>query len=188
MAKLVSNVYGDALFELALELDRIDEFTDEVKVIIDVLEENQDLSKMMCHPKIVKEDKIEVVENIFKGRVSDEIVGLMVMVIEKDHFKDMEAILNFYIDKVKEYKGIGVAYVKTPLELTSAQKKNVEKKLLDTTDYVSFEMHYEVEPDLIGGMVIRIGDRVVDSSVKTKIYELSKELSKIQLKVGETAP
>ena len=67
-------------------------------------------------------------------------------------------------------------------------KKNVEKKLLDTTDYVSFEMHYEVEPDLIGGMVIRIGDRVVDSSVRTKIYELSKELSKIQLKVGETAP
>ncbi len=188
MAKLVSNVYGDALFELALELDRIDEFTDEVNVIIDILEENKDLSKMMCHPKIVKEEKIEVVENIFKGRVSDEIVGLMVMVIEKDHFKDMEAVFNYYVDKVKEYKKIGVAKVQTPIELTDSQKKSVEKKLLDTTDYVSFEMHYEVEPDLIGGMVIRIGDRVVDSSVRTKIYELSKELSKIQLKVGETAP
>ena len=95
MAKLVSNVYGDALFELALELDRIDEFTEEVNGIIDVLEENKDLSKMMCHPKIVKEEKIEVVENIFKGRISDEIVGLMVMVIEKDHFKDMEAVFNY---------------------------------------------------------------------------------------------
>ena len=188
MAKLVSNVYGDALFDLAIEQDRIDDFSEEAKVIIEVLEENEDLSKMMCHPKIVKEEKIEVVENIFKGRVSDEIVGLMVMVIEKDHFKDMEAVFNYYVDKVKEYKGIGVAKVQTPMELTDAQKKSVEKKLLDTTDYVSFEMHYEVEPDLIGGMVIRIGDRVVDSSVKTKIYELSKELSKIQLKVGETAP
>ncbi len=100
----------------------------------------------------------------------------------------MEDIFEYYISRVKEYKNIGVAYIKTPSELTDTQKKNVEKKLLDTTDYVSFEMNYEVEPDLIGGMVIRIGDRVVDSSVKTKLYELSRQMSKIQLKVGETAP
>ncbi len=187
MAKLVSNVYGDALFELALQQDKIDEFNEEAKAIVETLQGNEDLSKMMCHPKIVKEEKIEVVENIFKGRVSDEIVGLMVMVIEKDHFKDMEDIFSYYIDQVKEYKNIGVAYVKSPMELSPAQKKSIEKKLLDTTDYVSFEMNYEVEPDLIGGLVIRIGDRVVDSSVKTKIYELSREMSKIQLKVGETA-
>ena len=123
MAKLVSNVYGDALFELALELDRIDEFTEEVNGIIDVLEENKDLSKMMCHPKIDKDEKTRVVENIFKGRVSDEIVGLMVMVIEKDHFKDMEDIFEYYISRVKEYKNIGVAYVKTPSELSDTQKK-----------------------------------------------------------------
>lgn len=188
MAKLVSNVYGDALFELAIETDRIDEFTEEVNSILDVLCQNEELSKMMSHPKIVKEEKIEVIENIFKGRITDEIVGLMVMVIEKDHFKDMEEIFTYYLNRVMEYKNIGIAYVKTPMELTDTQKSDVEKKLLETTDYVSFNMNYEVDPDLIGGMVIRIGDRVIDSSVKTKIYELSKELSKIQLKVGETAP
>ncbi len=188
MAKLVSKVYGDALFELAVESDRIDEFYEESEEIIKILEENSDLPKMMCHPKIDKEEKIEVVENIFKGRISDEIVGLMVMVIEKDHFKNMEDIFSYYIDSVKEYKNIGVAYVKSPMELSDKQKKEIEKKLLDTTDYVKFEMNYEIEPDLIGGLVIRIGDRIVDSSIKTKIYELSKTMSKIQLKVGETAP
>ena len=123
MAKLVSNVYGDALFDLSLEQDRIDDFSEEAKVIIEVLEENEDLSKMMCHPKIDKDEKTRVVENIFKGRVSDEIVGLMVMVIEKDHFKDMEDIFEYYISRVKEYKNIGVAYVKTPSELSDTQKK-----------------------------------------------------------------
>ena len=49
-------------------------------------------------------------------------------------------------------------------------------------------MHYEVDAAIIGGMVIRIKDRVVDSSIRTKIYGLSRELSKIQLKVGECAP
>ena len=58
------------------------------------------------------------------------------------------------------------------MELTDAQKEECREELLETTDYVSFEMHYKVDPDLIGGMVIRIGDRVVDSSVvKTKIYK-----------------
>ena len=49
-------------------------------------------------------------------------------------------------------------------------------------------MNYQVDPELIGGMVIRIKDRVIDSSVKTQISKLSHELSNIQLKVGECAP
>jgi F-type H+-transporting ATPase subunit delta len=49
-------------------------------------------------------------------------------------------------------------------------------------------MHYAVDSALIGGMVIRIGDRVVDSSVRTKLSALTRELSKIQLKAGECAP
>ena len=188
MAKLVSNVYGDALFELALQQDRIDDYDEEVKLVLETLRENEDLSVMMCHPNIDQDDKVAALENIYKGRISDELVGLMIMVVEKDHFKDMESILTYYIDRVKEYKKIGVAYVKSPMELSATQKKDIEKKLLDTTDYVSFEMNYEVEPELIGGLVIRIGDRVVDSSVKTKIYELSRKMSGVQLKVGETAP
>ena len=72
-------------------------------------------------------------------------------------------------------------------ELSDAQKAAVEKRLLETTKYVKFEMHYDVDSELIGGMVIRIGDRVVDSSVRTKLYDLTRELSKIQLKAGECA-
>ena len=64
----------------------------------------------------------------------------------------------------------------------------MEKRLLETTRYVAFEMNYQVDADLIGGMVIRIGDRVVDSSVRTKLDRMARELSKIQLKVGEGAP
>jgi F-type H+-transporting ATPase subunit delta len=97
-------------------------------------------------------------------------------------------VFAYFIDTVKEYRNIGTAYVTSAVELSAAQKKAVEKKLLATTKYVQFEMHYEVDAGLIGGMVIRIGDRVVDSSIKTKLYDLTRELSQIQLKVGECAP
>ena len=98
------------------------------------------------------------------------------------------AVFTYFIDEVKEYKNIGTAYVTSAMELSDAQKAAVEKRLLETTKYVKFEMHYDVDSELIGGMVIRIGDRVVDSSVRTKLYDLTRELSKIQLKAGECAP
>ena len=52
---------------------------------------------------------------------------------------------------------------------------------METTSYQSFEMHYETDPSLIGGMVIRIGDRVVDSSIKTRLENLSRQLYQIKL-------
>lgn len=188
MAKLVSNTYGDALFELAVEENRLDAMSEEVRAVIQAIQENPDLAGVMNHPKIDKENKVKLIEDIFKGRVSDELVGLMRMIVEKDHYKEIESVFAYFIDKVKEYKNIGTAYVTSAMELSDGQKAAVEKKLLETTKYVKFEMHYEVDAGLIGGMVIRIGDRVVDSSIKTKLYNLTRDLSKIQLKVGECAP
>ena len=188
MAKLVSKTYGDALFELALEENKIDSLQEEVGVVLDVLADNQDLIKIMNHPKVSKEEKVTLIEDIFKGRISMELTGLMHMLAEKGRYGEIDVVLNYFLDCVKEHKNIGTAYVSTAVELTDAQKKAVEKRLLETTKYVEFEMHYSVDTDLIGGMVIRIGDRVVDSSIKTKLYDLTRELSNIQLKVGECAP
>ena len=188
MAKLVSNIYGDALFELALEENKMDSLSEEITVVLLALAENQDLTKLMNHPKVSKDEKVALIEDIFKGRVSMELSGLMYMLTEKGRFAEIDDVLNYFLDRVKEHKNIGTAYVSTAMELSDAQKAAVEKRLLETTKYVEFEIHYSVDADLIGGMVIRIGDRVVDSSIKTKLYDLTRELSNIQLKVGECAP
>lgn len=181
MAKLVANTYGDALFELALENGQLDVMLEEVKAVSQALSENDDMARLMNHPKIIKEEKIQVIEDIFAGKISAELVGLMRMIIEKDHYGEMGSVFTYFMDRVKEYKNIGTAYVTSAVELTQAQKEATEKRLLETTKYVEFEMHYRVDAGLIGGMVIRIGDRVVDSSIKTKLYDLTRELSKVTL-------
>ena len=181
MAKLISKTYGDALFELALEENKIDDYVEEVKAIAEILKENPELSKLLNHPKISKEEKITVVGQIFEGKISKELLGLINMIVEKDRNNAMEDIFKYFIDRVKEYKNIGVAKVTSAVELSDAQKSQVEKRLLETTGYVKFEISYDVDKDLIGGMVIRIGDRVVDSSIRTRLYELTKELNKIQM-------
>jgi F-type H+-transporting ATPase subunit delta len=182
MAKLVSKTYGDALFELALETDRLDDMLEEVKAVSQALRENEELTRLMNHPKIVKEDKIKLIEDIFKGRTSDELVGLMRMIVEKDHYNELDRVFVYFIDQVKEYRHIGTAYVTSAAELNGTQKQAVENRLLETTNYIRFEMHYETDADLIGGMVIRIGDRVVDSSIKNKLNSLTHELNRITLK------
>ena len=181
MAKLVSKTYGEALFELAVEEHKTDVFMEEIQGIMEAIAANPEFDKMMKHPGIPKQDKIEVMENVFKGRVSDELTGFLEIVIAKERYGELQAIFTYFIDKVKELKKIGVAYVTTAVELSEAQKKNVKDRLLQTTSYLSMEMHYEVDASLIAGMTIRIGDRVVDSSVRTKINELTKQLLQIQL-------
>jgi len=181
MAKLISKTYGDALFELALEEDRIDDYVAEVEAMLGIFRDNPELSKLLNHPKISKEEKITVVGQIFEGKISRELLGLINMIVEKDRNNAMEDIFSYFIDRVKEYKNIGVAKVTSAIELSDAQKSQVEKRLLETTGYVKFEISYDVDKDLIGGMVIRIGDRVVDSSIRTRLYELTKELNKIQM-------
>ena len=62
MAKLISKTYGEALFELAIEEDKADVFMEEIAGIRQILAENQEFSRLMNHPKILKEEKIEVLE------------------------------------------------------------------------------------------------------------------------------
>ena len=169
MAKLVSQTYGEALFELAMEQDKIDVFTEEIDVISEVLAKNPDFSKLMNHPKIDKENKLEIVDNVFLGRIDKELVGFLRLLITKGRYADLDSILQYFRNAVKEEKGIGVAYVKSAAAL------------LETTKYTAMEMHYSTDAAIIGGLVIRIGDHVVDSSIATKLNELKKQLMKIQL-------
>lgn len=181
MAKLVGTTYGEALFELAVEEGREEEFLDEIVQLQKLLDENPDFGKLMNHPKILKEDKLKVLKEVFKGRISEELFGFFHLIISKDRYSDIDSILDYFVDEVKKLKGIGIAYVTTAIDLSEVKKKEVEEKLLATTSFKKMEMHYQVDESLIGGMVIRIGDRVVDSSIKNKLSKLQRMLLKAQV-------
>ncbi|MBD5461418.1 MAG: F0F1 ATP synthase subunit delta [Lachnospiraceae bacterium] len=181
MAKLISKTYGDALFELAMEQNEADAFLEEVTSLRQILEENGEFDKLMNHPKIRKEEKQRVMEEVFRGRISEQLLGFLILILQKERYRDLDQIFMYFTDKIKDARGIGVAYVATAMELSEVQKKRIEEKLLQTTSYRQMEMHYRTDAGLIGGMVIRIGDRVVDSSVRTKLEELKRQLYQIQL-------
>ena len=181
MAKLVSKVYGDALFETAMEKGVLSDWYEEVQALRGIFAEHADLAQFLNHPQITKEEKVSVAENIFRGRISEGLLGFLVIVIEKGRQNDILPICDYFIDRVKEYKKIGVVKVTSAVLLSEEQKQRVEKRLLETTQYVDLEITYAVDESLLGGLVIRIGDRVVDSSIRTRLEEVKRELMNLQL-------
>lgn len=81
MAKLVSKTYGEALFELAVEEGKEEEFLQEIESLKEILDANPDFGKLMNHPKILKEEKLKVVEEVFKGHISKELLGFLHIVV-----------------------------------------------------------------------------------------------------------
>lgn len=181
MAKLIEKTYSEALFSVAEEKHMVDILKEEADDIRKVLDDNPELVKFLSHPNVVKEEKIQVMENVFKGRISDEMLGFLVTVIEKGRQTCLKNIFGYFDGLVMEYRHIGRCLVKSALPLSYEQKAKIEKKLLDTTGYEKIDMDYQVDESLLGGVVIRIGDCVVDGSVKGKLDRLTRELLKVKL-------
>ena len=87
MAKLVSKTYGDALFDMAVEENRMDSLMEEITLLEAVLKENKYFEKILIHPEIPLEEKLQVVEDVFKGRISDALTGLLRIVVTKGRYK-----------------------------------------------------------------------------------------------------
>ena len=181
MAKLVSKTYGDALFAVSQEEGRIDEFFDAAKGVKEILKTNGEFGKLMNQPKLTKEEKAKIIEETFLDKIPKEMVGMLILLVKKGHAADIISVFDYFIKLVKEEKKIGQAHVVTATSLDDVQKQKIERRLLETTKYETFEMDYQVDEALIGGMVIRIGDRVVDSSIQTKLYELTRNLRNVQV-------
>lgn len=181
MAKLISKTYGEAFLELAVTEEKVDAFLEEIQMIRDVLKENPQFADIMKHPKITKEEKLQIIKEVFGGKTSDEITGFLSLIVNKDRYENIDEILTYFVDRVKEMKGIGVAYVTSPSALSKEQQEKIEAKLIQTTSYTEMEMHFAQDSALIGGLIIRIGDKVVDSSIRTGLENLERNLLKIQL-------
>ncbi len=181
MAKLAESVYSDALFELAMEKGCLQERMEEAQVVDRLLSENPELLRLLRHPQIEKGEKAQILENIFRGRVSDDLTGLLLIAVSKGHADVLSAIIRSFIKKGKRQLHIGEAEVVSAAVLTEEQERRIRDRLLQLTDYERLEVEYRVDPSLIGGLVIRMDNRVVDSSIQTKLDRLAGSLKQIQL-------
>ena len=181
MAKSAITTYGEALFQIAAESASITQMLDEVVQLKSILVANGELGELMSNPRFSKEEHLDILSNVFKGKIDEKLYLFLELLVNKGRYENVIDILDYFILRVKEHQGIGQAFVTSAVEIDSETKNLIKEKLLSTTDYKAIEIEYTVDEKLIGGMVIRIKDRIVDNSVKTKLEQISRDLHKIQV-------
>ena len=102
MAKLVSKVYGDALFEAALEENQLDAVWDEVREIASILQENEAFIDIMNHPEMTREKELAMMDEVFGGKVSDVMMGFLQVLVKKGRFGEIESVLEYFDKRAKE--------------------------------------------------------------------------------------
>jgi F-type H+-transporting ATPase subunit delta len=154
---------------------------EEVKELKNVVIANPELKELMLNPRFSKEEHLEILGQVFKGKIDDRLFSFLELITVKGRYGYLDEILDYFILRVKEYLHIGQAKVTSAIAIDDEMKQRIKDKLLSTTDYKEIEIDYETDPSLIGGMVIRIKDRIVDNSVKTKLENITRDLHKIQI-------
>ena len=99
MAGLISKRYAEALFQLALEQNCVDKYSDEVKLVYEALSGESEILKVFNYPEISSEVKFNIIQNALKGSVSDDILGLLQIVFNKNREKELIEILDTFLKR-----------------------------------------------------------------------------------------
>lgn len=142
--------------------------------------------KVLTNPEVSGAEKKEAIKNVIDEKIlkngnSTKILDFIYLVIDKGRESHLIGIFNSFCDDVREYKQIGLCEINSATELTAEQKKKIQDKLLQITDFSSFEFIYKLDSSLLAGLKIKIGDTVVDTSVKHKLERINKSLRGIKL-------
>ena len=164
MAKLVSKVYGDALFSLAVEENRVDELWDETRAMKQVLSENPDFMAILEHPEMTMEKKMDVLQEVFQKELSQDMMGLLHVLVKKGRIGELIPVLAYFNECAMAYKKIGKVQIQTPMPLSEKQKKKIEQN-----------------QEGCCRCNIRIGNQVLDNSIRAKLDAMTRDLSKVRL-------
>lgn len=173
----VAKRYAKALIEIAEELEKLDRITHDVQLIDSVIRSSRELQLFLKSPIIKEDKKKEIIQEIFTdSRVDPVTLKFMLLLIEKKRENLLHDIVKMYQELYDEKMGIVTAEVLTAVEISESEKKKVERKILELTGAKKVKAIYKVDPSIIGGIVIRIGDTVYDASIRRKVQLLREQL------------
>lgn len=174
MVELIAKRYGSAIFELAKEQGAVLELQKEILSVRKSFEDGE-IIEFLNHPKVSTEEKIELIETSLKDTIGHDLMGLLVLVLQKGRQSHIGKILDATLALIDEYMGKVKAYITSAEPLTEQQGQGIKEHLAKLTGKDIIPV-YSVDTAIIGGLVIRIGDRIVDNSVKGHMHTMSRIL------------
>ncbi len=166
--------YASALFRAAQAQDVVDLVESDLGLIAYTFETIPNLVDAIVSPVIPASKKREIVTSIFEGKIHEVTLFYLYLVIDhrrEEVIQDTEAE---YVRQANEARGILLAQVTSAIELTDAQIVRLKENLSRRTGQ-RVEMNIEIDPSIIGGLVVRIGDTVMDGSIAGHLQRIKDE-------------
>ncbi|MBK5277503.1 MAG: ATP synthase F1 subunit delta [Bacteroidia bacterium] len=174
----VASRYVKSLLGLAVEQGALEQVHQDMQLFDQVCGANMDFVLMLNSPIIKHNKKKTILEKIFKGKVHNLSIAIIDLLTAKNREPLLPAIAKEFHVAYNEFKGIGKASVITTIPVDGQLRSELEKIVKKLSNKENIEMDEKVDPDLIGGFILNVGDKQIDASIKSK-------LSILKVKFGE---
>ncbi len=180
MGQVVQTIYADALFGVAKDFDKVEEYFEEVKTLHGIFETEKKFAVMLETPQISTGEKKKILDDVFRGKISNEILDFMKILVDKRRIEFFLKICEEFENLCMKHFGIVTAKVYTAYELSSSESRKLKAKLEEVTGS-NINIVNEIDELLIGGVKVVIEGKVIDQTALNKLNQLGVSLREISL-------
>ncbi len=169
--------YASALMSLARSQDLAEQFGENVRSLLNLLQSSEQLRDFFANPFVKAEDKKAVLGQIVGESIHPYMRNFLMLLVDRRRILLLEPICQQYLALLRELNQTVLAEVTSAVELTEAQQQAVRDKVMAMTNAHQVELDSKLDPDLIGGVIIKVGSQVIDASLRGQLRRLSLRLS-----------
>lgn len=177
MKNEVAQRYAEGLFLLAKQEDKVEAYMEQVQLLLQTMHDNPDLKYIFQSIKISKEEKRNFVEKIYKQSVEHNVLNFVKLIIDKGRSQYLTEIYESYISEAEEALGIEHATVISARALSQEDLNTIGNTLVSKTNK-RIILENKVDPSVIAGIKVTMGNTVTDITMKTKIENMRNQLLK----------
>ncbi len=176
MADIVSERYALSLYEIAAEDKKEEVYLDEFAQVCGVFEKNPDFLKVLKTPSIALEDKRNIIRNVFGQRIEPYLTNFLMLITEKGRIGLINDMCQAYKDHYYFENGIIEVRAVTAQPLSEALFGKLKQKMEAVTGK-KVVLETTVDPSIIGGIVVKLGNEQFDTSLRTRLEEIAARLT-----------
>ena len=169
-----ANRYAKALLELSLEKGNLDAVNGNMQVLSDTINDSADLRSLIKNPTVKEEEKNTIFTAFFGKTFDADTMNFISLLTKNKRTEILPEVTQQFITQYRANKNIVTAEVTSATELDEEQKKSIIALLKHDGEVEMLEM---INPALIGGFIVKVGDKQIDASIATKFKNLRKEIS-----------
>jgi F-type H+-transporting ATPase subunit delta len=168
--------YAKSLLDLGREQGTLDSVKQDMSLLAQVVADSRDLRLLLRNPIVKHDKKLAILEAVFKGKVSDVTMRFFTIMTQKNREDVLEFIAPEFLTQYNLLQGVQVAEVTSATPLTPELRAQVEQIVKQQSGLNTVTLTEKVDADLIGGFVLRVGDRQIDDSVRTSLRRMRTSL------------